>query len=176
MNRTHRLLSCSPILLFLLWHLFRAPRATDISSESAMNALLLTASATELQALLQSGDLTSVQLVKACLNQIAKYDRSGPTLHAIVSTPPEEHILSVAERLGKERTAGKVRGPLHGIPIIVKVGYMRFASPEPHKSRQQLIACRTPSTPTPHLACRLPLVHTPLRNPDPRATRLSYTR
>ena len=141
-----------------------------------MNALLLTASATELQALLQSGDLTSVQLVKACLNQIAKYDRSGPTLRAIVSTPPEEHILSVAERLDKERTTGKVRGPLHGIPIIVKVGYMRFASPEPHKSRQQLIACRTPSTPTPHLACRLPLVHTPLRNPDPRATRLSYTR
>ena len=74
-----------------------------------MNALLLTASATELQALLQSGDLTSVQLVKACLNQIAKYDRSGPTLRAIVSTSPEERILSVAERLDKERAAGKVR-------------------------------------------------------------------
>jgi hypothetical protein len=55
----------------LLWHLFRAPRATDISLEPAMDELLLTASATELQALLQSGDLTSVQLGKACLNQIA---------------------------------------------------------------------------------------------------------
>ena len=139
-----------------------------------MEQLLLTASATELQALLQSGDLTSVQLVKACLNQIAKYDRSGPTLRAIVSTPPEEHILSVAERLDKERAAGKVRGPLHGIPIIVKVGNMHFASPELHKFRHQLIVCRTLSTPTPHLACRLPLVHTPLRNPDLRATRLSY--
>jgi amidase len=87
-----------------------------------MDELLLTASATELQALLQNGDLTSVQLVEACLNQIAKYDQSGPTLRAIVSTPPEEHILSVAERLDKERAAGRIRGPLHGIPIIVKVG------------------------------------------------------
>ncbi|KAH6635528.1 amidase signature domain-containing protein [Chaetomium sp. MPI-SDFR-AT-0129] len=85
-----------------------------------MEELLLTASATELQALLESGNLTSVQLVKACLNRIAKYDRSGPTLRAIVSTPPEEYILSVAERLDKERAVGKVRGTLHGIPIIVK--------------------------------------------------------
>ncbi|KAK4145836.1 amidase signature domain-containing protein [Dichotomopilus funicola] len=85
-----------------------------------MEELLLTASATELQALLESGNLTSVQLVKACLNQIAKYDRLGPTLRAIVSTPPEEYIPSVAERLDKERAVGKVRGTLHGIPIIVK--------------------------------------------------------
>ncbi|KAI0876849.1 amidase signature domain-containing protein [Hypoxylon argillaceum] len=81
---------------------------------------LLTASAAELQALLRSGDITSVQLVKACLNQIEKYDRSGPTLRAIVSTPPLASLLSVADGLDKEREAGKVRGPLHGIPIIVK--------------------------------------------------------
>ncbi|KAK1833216.1 amidase signature domain-containing protein [Podospora conica] len=81
---------------------------------------LLTASAAELQALLHSGDLTSVQLVKACLNQIAKYDRSGPTLRAIVATPSKEEVLSIAARLDKERAAGQVRGPLHGIPIIVK--------------------------------------------------------
>ncbi|KAB5585672.1 amidase signature domain-containing protein [Coniochaeta sp. 2T2.1] len=81
---------------------------------------LLTASAADLQALLCSGHLTSFQLVKACLNQISKYDRSGPTLRAIISTPAEEDILSVADRLDKERAAGKVRGPLHGIPIIVK--------------------------------------------------------
>jgi Asp-tRNA(Asn)/Glu-tRNA(Gln) amidotransferase A subunit family amidase len=51
----------------------------------------------------------------------------------MVFTPPEEHILSVPECLDKERAAGKIRGPLHGIPIIVKVGYMRFTSPEPHR-------------------------------------------
>ncbi|KAK3361720.1 amidase signature domain-containing protein [Lasiosphaeria ovina] len=85
-----------------------------------MKELLLTASAGELQALLRSGDLTSVQLVKACLGQIAQYGQSGPNLRAIVSTPPEKDVLSIAERLDKERAAGKVRGPFHGIPIIVK--------------------------------------------------------
>ncbi|KAB5583446.1 amidase signature domain-containing protein [Coniochaeta sp. 2T2.1] len=131
MNRTRLLLSCSPIFLFLLWHRFFKPHlsfpadcafpAGDTPSEPAMKELhLLTASAADLQALLRSGHLTSVQLVKACLNQISKYDRSGPTLRAIISTPAEEDILSVADRLDKERAAGKVRGPLHGIPIIVK--------------------------------------------------------
>lgn len=85
-----------------------------------MEDLQLLKSSAELQTLLRSGDLTSVQLVKACLNQISKYDRSGPTLRAIISTPKEEIILSFAERLDKERAAGKVRGPLHAIPIIVK--------------------------------------------------------
>ena len=85
---------------------------------------LLTSSAAELQTLLRSGDITSVQLVKACLNQISKYDRSGPTLRAIMSTPPTENILSIAESLDKERATGNVRGPLHGIPIIVKASIM----------------------------------------------------
>ncbi|KAI0109049.1 amidase signature domain-containing protein [Nemania sp. FL0031] len=96
-------------------------QGTDTLDEAVMkNIDLLKASAAELQALLHSGDLTSVQLVKACLNQIAKYDRSGPTLRAIISTAPEPYILSVAESLDKERAARGVRGPLHGIPIIVK--------------------------------------------------------
>lgn len=129
MNRTRLLLYLSPVILFYLWRRFcepslsfRTSKAIETSVDFAMKDFhLLTSSAAELQALLRSGDLTSVQLVKACLNQISKYDRSGPTLRAIISTPPAENILSIAESLDKERAAGKVRGPLHGIPIIVKV-------------------------------------------------------
>lgn len=131
---------------------------------------LLTASATELQALLRSGDLTSVQLVKACLDQIAKHDRSGLTLRAIVSTPPEAYVLSVADALDKERAAGNLRGPLHGIPIIIKVGAV-------HLSRAAQVRClptayRTLSTPIPRLACQQPSVHMLSRNLDLRATPL----
>lgn len=130
MNRTPLFLSLSVIFVLLFCHrfhkldlFFRTFQATDTSAKPVMKELhLLTASAAELQALLRSGDITSVQLVKACLNQIEKYDRSGPTLRAIVSTPPLASLLSVADGLDKEREAGKVRGPLHGIPIIVKVG------------------------------------------------------
>ncbi|KAK4221990.1 amidase signature domain-containing protein [Podospora fimiseda] len=85
-----------------------------------MNELLLTATATELATLLKSGELTSVQLVKVCLDQIANCDRSGPTLRAIVSTPPEKDILAVADRLDRERAARKIRGPFHSIPIILR--------------------------------------------------------
>jgi Asp-tRNA(Asn)/Glu-tRNA(Gln) amidotransferase A subunit family amidase len=91
MNRARLLLSCSPLLLLLLWNRIRASQS-DIPTDQAMKELLLTASAGELQALLRSGDLTSVQLVKACLGQIAQYDRSGPNLRAIVSTPPEKDV------------------------------------------------------------------------------------
>ncbi|KAK3358282.1 amidase signature domain-containing protein [Lasiosphaeria ovina] len=120
MNRARLLLSCSPLLLLLsLESLSCLPVRHSV--RSGHEELLLTASAGELQALLRSGDLTSVQLVKACLGQIAQYGQSGPNLRAIVSTPPEKDVLSIAERLDKERAAGKVRGPFHGIPIIVKL-------------------------------------------------------
>jgi hypothetical protein len=104
MDRLRLFFSFSPILLFFLWHRFyrRYPSANPASEPVMKDLQLLTASATELQGLLRSGHLTSFQLVKVCLNQIAKHDRSSPTLYAIVSTPPEKYILSVADGLGKE--------------------------------------------------------------------------
>lgn len=81
---------------------------------------LLRLSASDLQKLLQKGELTSSQLVKACLDQIERYDRDGPSLRAIVSAPQEDNVLAVAKHLDHERASGKVRGPFHGLPIIVK--------------------------------------------------------
>jgi len=167
MNRARLLLSCSPLLLLLLWNRFRASQS-DIAFDQAMKELLLTASAGELQTLLRSGNLTSVQLVKACLGQIAQYDRSGPNLRAIVSTPPEKDVLSIAERLDKERAAGKVRGPFHGIPIIVKVRYVHLS----HFNFDAYLctARKTPSTLIPRSACRQRSARTPSKNRVPRAT------
>ena len=52
------------------------------------------------------------------LNRIEQIDKSGPTLRAIIDINP--NALSFAKTLDKERVAGKSRGPLHGIPIILK--------------------------------------------------------
>lgn len=82
-------------------------------------AWFLKASAADLQNALTSGDLTSVDLIKRCLAQVAKYDRQGPTLRAMISESPT--AISTAERLDEERARGNIRGPFHGIPIIVKV-------------------------------------------------------
>ncbi len=52
------------------------------------------------------------------LDRIEQIDKSGPTLRAIIDINP--NALSFAKTLDKERVAGKSRGPLHGIPIVLK--------------------------------------------------------
>jgi amidase len=76
------------------------------------------ASITDLQARLQSGKSTSRDLCRHYLDRIAKIDKQGPTLNAIIELNPD--ALSIADALDKERKAGKVRGPLHGIPVLLK--------------------------------------------------------
>ncbi|MGH2517472.1 MAG: amidase family protein, partial [Ktedonobacterales bacterium] len=73
---------------------------------------------TALQAALSTGQLTARQLVERYLARIAALDSSGPTLHSILETNPD--ALDIAEALDRERAAGTTRGPLHGIPILLK--------------------------------------------------------
>lgn len=65
-----------------------------------------------------SGSLTSAALTQAYLDRIAKIDDAGPTLNAVIELNPS--AVSEAAALDAERKAGKVRGPLHGIPILIK--------------------------------------------------------
>ncbi len=69
----------------------------------------------EMQAALKDGRVTSKDLVNQYLTRIGLYENK---LHAAVSINP--NALAQAEALDKERAAGKVRGPLHGIPIAIK--------------------------------------------------------
>lgn len=74
-----------------------------------------------MQERLGSDSLTSVELVKICLEQIDKYDRKGPYLRSMISIASEVKLIERASLLDDERDAGRVLGPLHGIPIIIKV-------------------------------------------------------
>lgn len=76
------------------------------------------ASAGEQQAALTDRKVTSEQLVRAYLERIERIDRAGPKLNAVIALNP--HALEEARRLDAERRAGKVRGPLHGVPILLK--------------------------------------------------------
>jgi amidase len=69
----------------------------------------------QLQAMMASGQLTSRELTKGYLQRI---DNLNPLLHAVIETNPQ--AVSIAAGLDNERRAGFVRGPLHGIPVIVK--------------------------------------------------------
>lgn len=71
-----------------------------------------------LQAEMAAGRLTAQELTAAFLQRIAEIDQSGPTLRAVIEVNPD--ALSIAAQLDAERKAGKVRGPLHGIPVLIK--------------------------------------------------------
>ena len=72
----------------------------------------------ELQSRMAAGTLTSAQLVQIYLDRIAAIDHSGPTLRSVIEVNPD--ALAIAARLDQERAAGGPRGPLHGIPILLK--------------------------------------------------------
>ena len=73
---------------------------------------------TELQEKMQSGEMTSHQIVEMYLERIDGIDKDGPELNSIIELNPD--ALAIANALDTERSAGQVRGALHGIPILLK--------------------------------------------------------
>jgi Asp-tRNA(Asn)/Glu-tRNA(Gln) amidotransferase A subunit family amidase len=72
----------------------------------------------QLHAALASGQVTARQLVQGYIDRIRAFDQDGPKLNAVVVLNPS--ALDEAETLDAERRAKGMRGPLHGIPILVK--------------------------------------------------------
>ena len=82
---------------------------------------ILEASISELQAAMEKGLVTSVDIVKMYLDRIERYDKKGPAINAIIHLNTQ--AIVTAMELDKEREERGTRGPLHGIPIIVKDNY-----------------------------------------------------
>jgi Asp-tRNA(Asn)/Glu-tRNA(Gln) amidotransferase A subunit family amidase len=91
----------------------RGAAAPPVTTFDVMEKTIL-----ELQAAMTSGQVTSKELVSAYLARIAAYERSGPALNAFITV--NARALETAEALDRERASKGPRGPLHGIPIVVK--------------------------------------------------------
>ncbi|MEO5996346.1 MAG: amidase [Chitinophagaceae bacterium] len=72
----------------------------------------------ELQNKMQDGTYTSRSITELYLKRIDAIDKKGIQLNAVIEINPE--ALSIADKMDGERKAGKVRGPLHGIPVLIK--------------------------------------------------------
>ena len=90
----------------------------EIATGVTLDFPLETATVADLQSRMSAGTLTSVQLTKAYLQRIALTNLEGPSLNAVRMINPK--ALQEAAAMDAERAAGHIRGPLQGIPVIVK--------------------------------------------------------
>ena len=85
-------------------------------SEAAL--ALEEATIAEMQAAMTAGGETSLRIVNAYLERIATLDQDGPNVNSVIEVNPEAR--RIARQRDRERRNGQVRGPLHGIPILLK--------------------------------------------------------
>lgn len=93
-----------------------SPTLTDTTRAATLN--LGNANIADLQAAFENGTLTAERLMELYLARIEAYDKEGPTINSIISLT--QRALGEARARDVERRAGRVRGPLHGIPFSLK--------------------------------------------------------
>ena len=108
-----------PLLVLLPACAREAPPPADTARTAAAPAVdVVELSASDARDRMAAGTLTSRALTQAYLDRIREIDDGGPTLNAVIEISPT--AIADADALDAERKAGKVRSPLHGIPILIK--------------------------------------------------------
>jgi amidase len=79
---------------------------------------ILEAGIVELQQAMTNGQLTSRQITRQYIQRIQRIDKNGPSLRSVIEVNPE--ALAIAAALDEERRTQGPRGPLHGVPILLK--------------------------------------------------------
>ncbi|MBC7728290.1 MAG: amidase, partial [Microbacteriaceae bacterium] len=92
--------------------------AAAIATPPAADFPWLEASVAELSRAMADGRTSALALAQAYTVRIAALDASGPRLASILELNPD--AAAIAAQLDAERAAGRLRGPLHGIPVLIK--------------------------------------------------------
>ncbi len=99
-----------------------APTGKNISDETikpspdlyALNEMTID----QLQQKMQSGEYTSRSITEMYLKRMEAIDKGGPAINSVIELNPD--ALAIADKMDNERKSGKLRGPLHGIPVLIK--------------------------------------------------------
>src|SRR5258706_4670646 len=86
----------------------------NLSDDFELNEITVVA----LQEKMKSGAYTSEKITQLYLDRIKKIDKAGPAINSVIEINPD--ALTIAKQMDDERKSGKVRGPLHGIPVLLK--------------------------------------------------------
>jgi amidase len=96
-----------------------AARAEDLAAEAAsVSTGIEEKTIVQLQSMMSTGKLSALELVNLYLQRINQLDHGGPKVNAVVEVNPDAR--NIARALDNERRGGHVRGPLHGIPVVIK--------------------------------------------------------
>src|SRR5438874_3934247 len=116
MPRTHR-----------LWVAIAVATLLPLGSATARTIEVDAATIADINAAFDAGTLTSESRTETCLARIAAFDRTGPSLHAVMTLNPK--ALEQARALDAERKTKGRRSLLHGIPVVLKDNYDTFDMP-----------------------------------------------
>jgi len=94
------------------------PQSTESDEGKRAASFLEEITISQMQQDLRSGRYTITDVVKEYLDRIESLDQNGTELNSIIQINPD--ALKIAEELDREMAAGNIRGPLHGIPVILK--------------------------------------------------------
>jgi amidase len=89
-----------------------------VSADAIPDFELHEESITSLQEKITAGKYSSEQITKLYLDRIDAIDKKGPMLNSVIEINPD--AISIARAMDNERKSGKTRGPLHGIPVLIK--------------------------------------------------------
>jgi amidase len=113
-----RTLKLTTVLTLLLLAACTQPQPAADTAPAAPPFNLEEATIADLQAKMESGELTSKQIVEAYIARIREIDEAGPELRSVLQINPD--AVTIAEELDRERAEKGPRGPMHGIPVLLK--------------------------------------------------------
>ncbi|HSH66738.1 MAG TPA: amidase family protein [Bacteroidia bacterium] len=96
----------------------KASEESGLTADSTISVDLEEITIPDLQEGYKQGKYTITAVVQNYLNRIHELDKDGPQLNSVIEINPD--ALAIAAELDKEFSAGKSRGPLHGIPVLLK--------------------------------------------------------
>jgi amidase len=145
-----------PVLLFAACTAAFLPEMSAAAPPKARaREAVVEASIADLQKAMQSGRLTSRQITQQYLDRIQAIDKAGPKLNSVIEVNPD--ALADAEALDQERKARGPRGPMHGIPVLLKDNIATRTRCRPRRARSRSWARSRRAMPSWPRACARPV-------------------